>query len=100
MSKQRSPELPDVPTAIEQGINAETGSWYGLFSRAGTPPEIIARLHALLMTTLASPQVTERFRNLGGEPRSMTTEQFRTYLRDETQKLSKLMKQLNIKLDD
>lgn len=100
MSKQRSPELPDVPTAIEQGINAETGSWYGLFTRAGTPPEVLAKLHALLMATLASPQVTERFRNLGGEPRSMTTEQFRTYLRDEIQKLSRLMKQLNIKLDD
>lgn len=100
MSRQRSPELPDLPTAIEQGINAETGSWYGLFTRAGAPPEVLRKLHAVLMTTLASPQITERFRSLGGEPRSMTTEQFRTYLRDEIQKLAKLMKQLNIKPDD
>ncbi len=100
MSKARSTQIPDLPTAIEQGVNAETGSWYGLYMRAGTPAAAQVRIHGVLTKVLASPEVSERFRSLGGEPRSMSQQAFTAYTRNEVQKLAKLMKQLNIKLDN
>lgn len=99
MSKKRTPQLPELATAIEQGVNVETGSWYGLFTTAGTPPEIVNRLHACLIKALDSSAVRDRFASLGGEPRSMTSEQFAAFLRAEIQKFSVLMKQLDIKLE-
>lgn len=100
MSKTRSSQIPDLPTAIEQGVNAETGSWYGIYMRAGTPTAAQVRIHGVLMKVLASSEVTERFRSLGGEPRSMSQQEFTAYTRNEVQKLAKLMKQLNIKLEN
>jgi len=100
MSKARSSQMPDLPTAIEQGVNAETGSWYGIYMRAGTPAAAQTRIHGVLMKVLASTEVTERFRSLGGEPRSMSQPEFTAYTRNEVQKLAKLMKQLNIKLEN
>ena len=100
MSRTRSSQIPDLPTAIEQGVNAETGSWYGMYMRAGSPPQAVRRIHELLVKVLATPDVAERYKSLGGEPRSMSQQEFADYTRNEVQKLAKLMKQLNIKLDD
>jgi tripartite-type tricarboxylate transporter receptor subunit TctC len=99
MSKTRSQLLPELPSVVEQGVNVETGSWYGLFVPAGTPQEVVNRLHASLTKTLASKDMTERLRSLGGEPRPMSQEQFTSFLRSEIQKLTVLMRQLDIKLE-
>lgn len=100
MSKARSDQMPDLPTAIEQGVNVETGSWYGMYMRAGSPAEAQKKIHDTLLKVLATTEVKERFKSLGGEPRSMSQQQFADYNRDEIRKLSALMKRLNIKLED
>jgi tripartite-type tricarboxylate transporter receptor subunit TctC len=57
----RSPALPDLPTTAEQGFPAiDAATWWGLFAAAGTPPERMARLHAVLNATLADPEVRRR----------------------------------------
>ena len=98
--RTRSAVLPDLPTFIEQGVNAETGSWYGLFVPAGTPPEIVARLHAATAKALANPELGERLKQLGGEARVTTSEQTTVFMRGEIQKFGNLMRELNIKLVD
>jgi tripartite-type tricarboxylate transporter receptor subunit TctC len=99
MSRQRSPLLPQVPTATEQGAPAETGAWYGLFLPAGAPPAVVNKLHAAVAAALASSEVIERFRSLGGEPMSSSQAEFASYLRAQIRKLSALMRELNIKLE-
>jgi tripartite-type tricarboxylate transporter receptor subunit TctC len=99
MSRQRSPLLPQAPTATEQGVPAETGAWYGLFLPAGAPPAVVKKLHAAVAAALASSEVIERFRSLGGEPMSSSQAEFASYLRAQIQKLSALMRELNIKLE-
>lgn len=99
MSRERSALLPELPTAIEQGVNIETASWYGLFTRAGTAPEIVKRLHASLAKALDSKVVQDRFVAMGGEVKTTTPEQFSAFLRAEIQALSVTIKQLNIKLE-
>lgn len=64
----RAPSLPDVPTVAEQGFAGfDVTAWYGLFARAGTPPEVIARLHRDFTAALRQPDVSARLADLGVE---------------------------------
>ena len=100
MSRQRSPQLPEVPTSFEQGVNVETGSWYGLYLTGGAPASAVARVHAALKAALAEPAMIERLRSLGGEGRLMTQPEFTAFMKSEVQKFAKLIKDLDIKLDE
>ncbi|MFH1185968.1 MAG: tripartite tricarboxylate transporter substrate binding protein [Chloroflexota bacterium] len=99
MSKDRTPLLPDLPTAVEQGVNVQTSGWYGLYTTAGTPPETVKKLHASLTKALHSKAVQDRFVSVGGQAMSMTPEQFLAFLQAEIQKQSVLIKRLGIKLE-
>jgi tripartite-type tricarboxylate transporter receptor subunit TctC len=99
-SRARSPVLPQVPTLIEQGVNAETASWYGVLVPAHTPAQIVKRLHADLMTALKTPEVLERFKALGGEARPTTPEQASEFMREEIRRYATLMRKLDIKVTD
>ena len=98
--RTRSPALPQVPTLIEQGVQAETGSWYGLLVPATTPPEIVKRLHTGMMNVLKTPEVVDRLKALGGEPRPMAPEQAADFMRGEIKKFAAIMKKLDIKVTD
>jgi len=99
-SRARSPVLSQVPTLIEQGVNAETASWYGVLVPARTPPQIVKRLHADLMTALKTPEVLERFKALGGEARPTAPEQASEFMREEIRRYATLMRKLDIKVTD
>ena len=61
-----SPALPDVPTALAQGVNGfEAASWNALYAKAGTPPEILATLNKAMQEVLAEPDVKKRLLDLG-----------------------------------
>jgi tripartite-type tricarboxylate transporter receptor subunit TctC len=63
----RERALPDIPAVAEFGFGPEVfvRSWTGLMVRAGTPPEIVARLHQALNQSLAVPELAERMGRLG-----------------------------------
>lgn len=66
LSLKRSPVLPNVPTAHEQGLaEFDTSSWHALFFPARTPDAIVWRLNAALKETLDTPSVRERLESLG-----------------------------------
>lgn len=65
---RRSPAMPDLPSAAEQGFpQIEAATWWGLFAPAGTPPDRIARLHAALNGALTMPEVRRRLLEGGVE---------------------------------
>jgi tripartite-type tricarboxylate transporter receptor subunit TctC len=99
-SDKRSPLMPDLPTAKEQGVNVLTAGWYGLFVPEGTPPQIIDKLNAATQTALKSPQLTKRFNALGGEARGSTPAQAGAFVEAEIHKFSTLMQTLDIKLEN
>ncbi len=99
LSKTRISLLPDLPTAIEQGINVESAGWYGVFAPAGTPPDILNRLNTLINAAMRTPSFRERLQALAGEPQGGTQEQFAAFVRSEVLKFTKLMKDNDIKLD-
>ena len=72
-SKARSPSWPNIPTADEAGLPGFSASlWYGLWVPKGTSKDIIAKLNASMVQALASPQVKQRFAELGIQVSSLT----------------------------
>jgi tripartite-type tricarboxylate transporter receptor subunit TctC len=77
--------LPDVPTLQEQGVRgADVDSWFGIVAPAGTPREIIAKLHAELAAVLRDSEVMESFVKMGFEAAPGTPEEFGTLIAQET----------------
>ncbi|MBI2768195.1 MAG: tripartite tricarboxylate transporter substrate binding protein [Burkholderiales bacterium] len=99
-SPQRLPMLPDVPTVSEAGLAGyDSTGWFGVVAPAGTPPAIVARLNAEITAALNDEQIKAAMRNLGVEPAPGKPEAFDAYIRSETLKWGKVIKQANIKLD-
>ncbi len=95
---KRSPAAPDIPTIIESGLPGfEVGSWYGLLAPAGTPPEIIKRLHAEVVRALASSEVRERFQSFGSEPLGNSPDEFAAQIRSDIAKWAKVAKSANVR---
>ena len=68
-SPERLDVLPDVPTAIESGLDGfEVMIWHGLYAPAGTPQDVVDRLSASLKKALADPNVGKSFAELGTAP--------------------------------
>ena len=82
---QRSSLLPEVPTVAESGLPGfSTLQWTGIVAPAGTPPDVVARLHTVLADILRQPAVVEKITALGQEARaSATPDEFRQMIRAE-----------------
>jgi tripartite-type tricarboxylate transporter receptor subunit TctC len=99
-SPQRSAELPNVPTIAEAGYPAaEMTTWYGLFVTGGTPKPIVDKLYAELSRVLKLPDVQAKLKGLGGEPGTLTTEQFAEMNKKEYDRFGALIKSANIKAE-
>jgi tripartite-type tricarboxylate transporter receptor subunit TctC len=86
-ANNRSPLLPQVPTSAESGMPALQGaSWHAVLAPAGTPAEIVARLHQTLAAILAVPELREQLINQGTEPVGSSPEEFGRFLRAELAK--------------
>ena len=81
---QRNPALPEVPTALEQGVPAyDVESWNALAAPAGTPKDVIERLNRAAQEAIASPEVKKRLRELGVRPQAGTPAQLEALLAGE-----------------
>lgn len=97
---KRSPLLPDVPTVAEAGLpGAESVAWYGIVAPAGTPADVLARLHDEITKAVNSPDVQEKFSGLGIVPASESRERFGKLMADESARFKELFKQINLVMD-
>jgi tripartite-type tricarboxylate transporter receptor subunit TctC len=96
-SLARSPLLPGIPTLDELGVKGyEAGTYTGLFAPAGTPPAVVAKLHAALRKALADPGVRERYRAAGADVWEMTQPEFDAYVRADLDKWRRVAREANI----
>ncbi len=90
LSPSRSPMLPDLPTADEQGLaNLDTANWYGLFLPKGTPSSIVQKLHKAAVAALDTPSFRDRLHSLGVEvvaPARRNPEYLASFLKDDIAK--------------
>lgn len=90
---RRSQAMPELPTLSEAGVPAYAAAgWYGVIAPAGTDPRIVAKLSAEVGRILRLKDVRERLLILGSEPVGSTPEEFGTYIRAETVKWGKIVK--------
>jgi tripartite-type tricarboxylate transporter receptor subunit TctC len=100
-SERRVPALPDVPTMAEAGVpdqDAETLN--GVLAPAGTPPEIIARLHREIAAVLATPEVVDKLSGLGFTPITTTPEEFAARIRSEMEKWDRVIREAKISIQN
>ena len=96
----RSPLLPDVPTVSEAGLPGfEVGSWYGFHAPAGTPKLIIDKLHAEMVKAMKTPELREKFSNVGAETIANTPAEYGAFVQAELKKWSKVVRSTGVKID-
>lgn len=99
-SKQRLPELPEVPTMQESGLAGfEAATWFGLFAPRGTPPDVIATLNRMVTAALKEPAVLEQMKQASFTPAPSTPEQLADKVKSESAKWSRIIKEKNIRLE-
>jgi tripartite-type tricarboxylate transporter receptor subunit TctC len=65
LTRQRSPVLPDVATAIEQGFDVEAYTWNGFFLPRGTPDAIVQKLNHAIVEAMKTPEVRAKLESAG-----------------------------------
>ena len=99
-SIKRAAVVPDLPTLDEQGLKGfETGSWFWVSAPAGTPSEIITKLHGEIVRIIKMPEVTNRIASDGADFVGNTPEQFTEFIRTEIVKWGKVVKISGAKVD-
>jgi tripartite-type tricarboxylate transporter receptor subunit TctC len=99
-SPKRLSTLPDVPTVSEAGLAGyDSTGWFGLVAPAGTAPVILKRLHAEFTAALNDEAIKTQMRSSGMEPLATSVEGFDAYIKSETLKWAKVIRQAQIKLN-
>lgn len=98
-SEKRTPLAPDIPAIAESVPGFGVLSWYGLFAPAGTPKEVIAKLHAESVKALSLPETKEKMAAAGAEVFTSTPEQFAKMIKEETEKWTKIVKASGAQVD-
>jgi tripartite-type tricarboxylate transporter receptor subunit TctC len=94
LAPERSALLPGVPTAKQAGYpELEAVLWYGMLAPAGTPQAVITRLNQAFTKITASPEARERFASVGTDTMSSTPEQFAEFLKKETARWGKVVRE-------
>jgi tripartite-type tricarboxylate transporter receptor subunit TctC len=100
-SRERSPLLPDVPTIAEQGLPGfEDVTWTALMAPAGTPPEIIGKVHRETVKILAMPDVRKKLEELGLDVIGNTPKEFAELIKTEIPQWGAMIKAAGIKLNE
>ncbi len=95
----RSAALPDVPTVAESGVAGyDTAVWWGFLGPAGMAPDVVARIHADLVTALKDPVVLAALKKIDATPVGSSPEDFDKFMHAEADKWGPILKQANIKI--
>jgi tripartite-type tricarboxylate transporter receptor subunit TctC len=94
---KRAPTLPDLPTFGEAGLTGfEAGSWYGILAPAGTPREVVTRLHGETVRMLGLPDVRQKLASEGAEAIGNTPEEFAAQIQRDIARWAKVAREAKI----
>jgi tripartite-type tricarboxylate transporter receptor subunit TctC len=99
-TSKRSKSLPGVPTIAESGLPGyDVTPWLAVFVPANTPKAVVQKLNTTLIASMSSPDVREKFENIGAEPIGSSPEEMSRYLSKEIDRWGKAITINNIKAD-
>jgi tripartite-type tricarboxylate transporter receptor subunit TctC len=94
----RSPAWPELPTLAESGVPGyEMTSWYAFFGPSAMPKDTITRLHTDIGRIAAQPEFQERLLREGAEHEAMTNERFAQFIRVESARWEKVIRERNVR---
>ena len=97
---KRLPQLPDVPTFVEEGITGfDVANWYGVMAPGGTPRDIVQKLNADINKAMQVPEVRARLEAVGTQLKEQSAAEFETYMKAEVAKYAKLIKDIGVKIE-
>ena len=99
-SPERSALAPEIPTCVESGLQLVAVNWWGVLLPAGTPRDVADKFRADLVKVMQDPEVKEKFALLGVDAVSGTPEQLGAYIKSETAKYAKLVKEAGIRAEE
>ena len=89
----RSAMLPEVPTVEQSGFKPfDIGTWFGVFTTAGTPTAVLAKLHSAYAQALADPEVVKRLAEMGSNAKALSSAEFALMVKQELEKYKDLVK--------
>ncbi|OGA41375.1 MAG: hypothetical protein A3G24_06420 [Betaproteobacteria bacterium RIFCSPLOWO2_12_FULL_62_13] len=92
-SAKRALGAPDIPTIAEAGVPGyEASNWFGVSAPAGVPREIVDLIYSNIARALQQPEIKARFSGNGAEPVGSTPDEFAAYVRSETAKWGKVVR--------
>jgi tripartite-type tricarboxylate transporter receptor subunit TctC len=92
-SRKRAPQLPDVPAVAETLSGFENLGWFGLMAPAGTPKNVIDRVHGDTVKVLASADIRKRFEDIGMVPVGNRPDDFGKAIREESARWAKVIRE-------
>jgi len=99
-SSKRSFVAPEVPTMAEAGLAGyDISSWQAMYAPAGTPRDIVARLHAETVKALRSPENQKKLSDLGLDAGGMSPEELAALMRADIPRLGKVVRESGAKVD-
>jgi tripartite-type tricarboxylate transporter receptor subunit TctC len=89
---------PDIPTLAEAGLAGfQAEQWFGLAAPAGTPPDIVKKLHEAVTKALNEPEIKQRYKEIAMTPApSASPEEYAQFVHDEAVRWAKVVKAANI----
>ena len=96
---RRDPQVPDVPTLKESGVDMEATAWFAMYGPAGMPPATLARLEQAVAAAVRKPAVRERLLQLGYEPVGSTSAELAAAQRADLARWEKPIKATGVTLD-
>jgi tripartite-type tricarboxylate transporter receptor subunit TctC len=98
--KERSPALPDVPTMAESGFpEVEGATWTAIAVPAGTPKEIVAQLHDMIVKSLGEPDVKDKLAAMAYAGIGNSPEECEAFFKSEMAKWGKVIQDAGLKAE-
>jgi tripartite-type tricarboxylate transporter receptor subunit TctC len=99
-SAKRFADEPELPTVAESGVRGyDVSSWYGVYALAKTPPEIIGKINADMVTLLSDPAVKEKFKVLGVLAQGSSPAELANKNKADAALWAPIIKEANIKVE-
>jgi tripartite-type tricarboxylate transporter receptor subunit TctC len=99
-SAKRMAAIPDVPTVAESGVPGfETGSWQGVLAPPNTPAAVVTKVNADIVKVLQDAETRDKLAAQGAEVRTQTPAEMGNFLRTETARWAKVVKDAGVKIE-
>jgi tripartite-type tricarboxylate transporter receptor subunit TctC len=89
-----------VPTLAESGLKGyDVTTWYAILAPKGTPSDIVNKVYNAVVKVLKTPDMKQRLEQFGADPGGMPPEQFAVFIKSETAKWAKVVKESKATID-